>query len=137
MQSTVNRIRWPRGSFVTLMHPSLLFTILLLGLYSSVGVYGDSTTCFQSWMPHGTTSATWNDNGTAVSTTISNLTPMYAPCGTDWKVMRETITAFLPECNQTQTRDEPRLTSFSGEDPGPPRITCLVCPSIIPSSIEL
>ena len=103
-------------------------TTVFLYLYSSVGVHGDPTDCLQSWMPHGTTSATWNDNGTTVSTTISNLTPMYAPCGTDWKLERETITAFLPECNQTQTRNEPRLISFSGEDPGPPRITCLVCP---------
>lgn len=108
-------------------------TILLLHvLYSTQadGVKGDPTgadCCIQSWMPHGTTSATWDINSTQVSTTTSNLTPMFAPCETDWTTFRETITAYLPVCNQTQTRDEPRLTSFSGGVQGIPKITCLVC----------
>lgn len=131
----MNRIRWPREwlpAFVTPMHQSLLFgfafrTIILHILSSPPSARGDPTYCLQSWMPHGTTSVTWHANGTDVSTTTSNLTPMYAPCGTDWTTFRETITALLPECNQTQTRNEPRLTSFSGGDLGLPKITCLVC----------
>jgi hypothetical protein len=105
-------------------------TIIFHFLYLAAGVDGDPAGCIQSWMPHGTTSASWTVNGTTVLTTTSNLTPMYAPCGTDWGTFRETITAFLPECHQTQTRDEPRLTSLSGGVQEPPTISCMVCSPI-------
>ena len=87
---------------------------------------GATTMCITSHEPTGTTTA-WRKGDTTVSIT-KNPTPYFAPCGTDWSITRETLTVLLPECDETQVRDEPRLTNGAE----PPKPTCVLdTPSVI------
>ena len=78
---------------------------------------------FQSFLVNGTTTVNQlTSDGKVAPLTVINLTPIYAPCGTHWSIMRETLTVIATDCNQIQTRDEPLLTSMGGT----PKATCFV-----------
>jgi hypothetical protein len=79
--------------------------------------------CVQSFLVNGTTTVNQlTSDGMIAPMTVINLTPIYAPCGTDWTIMRETLTVIATDCDQIQTRDEPLLTSMGGT----PKTTCFV-----------
>lgn len=98
---------------------NILFVLLL----SATIARGAENDCLQSFVAPGTTYVSVMTDGQLVPLTETSTTTLYAPCGTDWTTIRETITVIAADCSQTQTRDEPRLTSMNGE---PPKITCLV-----------
>ena len=78
---------------------------------------------FQSFLVNGTTTVNQlTSDGKVAPLTVINLTPIFAPCGTDWTIMRETLTVIATDCDQIQTRDEPFLTSMGGT----PKTTCFV-----------
>ena len=78
---------------------------------------------FQSFLVNGTTTVNQlTSDGNVVPLTVINMTPIFAPCGTDWTIIRETLTVIATECDQIQTRDEPLLTSVGGT----PKTTCFV-----------
>lgn len=79
--------------------------------------------CFQSFLVNGTTTVNQlTSDGKVSPMTVINMTPIFAPCGTDWTIMRETLTVIATDCDQIQTRDEPLLTSMGGT----PKTTCFV-----------
>ncbi|KIL60383.1 hypothetical protein M378DRAFT_199849, partial [Amanita muscaria Koide BX008] len=78
------------------------------------------TPCFTSFIPNGTTNVVFNDGQ---STSTQNPTTLYGPC--DWTTYHETVTVFVEECDQTQTRREPRITAPGIET----TIDCLPSPS--------
>ena len=106
-----------------IMRPWLRAAGRLLVVYFSCltlpGVLADppetTSGCLQLFKPNGTTSATRlttiGDSVSTERTVIINMTPLAAPCGPDWATARTTMTIFIPECDETQVRDEPRLTS--------------------------
>ena len=68
--------------------------------------------CFQTFLVNGTTTVNQHTSDAKVAPlTVINLTPLFAPCGTDWTIMRETSTVIATDYDQIQTRDEPLLTS--------------------------
>jgi hypothetical protein len=78
---------------------------------------------FQSFLVNGTTTVNQlTSDGKVAPLTVINMTPIFAPCGTDWTIMRETLTVIATDCDEIQTRDEPLLTSMGGT----PKTTCFV-----------
>ena len=70
---------------------------------------------FQSFLANGTTTVNQlTPDGKVAPLTVINMTPIFAPCGTDWTIMRETLTVIATDCDEIRTRDEPLLTSMGG-----------------------
>ena len=102
------------------MMQALFLVAMTLGV---VGAAPEDCYCFQSFFVNGTTTVNQlTADGEAVPMTVINMTPIFAPCGTDWSIIRETLTVIATDCDQIQTRDEPHLTSMGGT----PKTTCLV-----------
>lgn len=118
------------SSIGTVPVQALLLSVIC---YFVIGAHGNErSSCLETFTPNGTTSAAAAvTGGKAIVTTTINITPFFAPCNTGWDIARETMTVLVPECNEIQTRDEPRLTSVRGAE-GPPtttRIECLHSPT--------
>ncbi|PFH47502.1 hypothetical protein AMATHDRAFT_50262 [Amanita thiersii Skay4041] len=116
------------------MLSTFLLGLAFPALFALSGVKAHDV-CFSSYHRTGTTSATHvNGDGKTLTAAVENQTPFFVPCGTDWAMYRETMTVIIPECNETQVRDEPRFTS--GEiTPTPtclfPSTTRIVSPSFV------
>lgn len=112
---------------MTIRALSLLFA-LTLGVVRAAPA-DDEANCdrFQSFLVNGTTTVNQlTSDGNVVPLTVINMTPIFAPCGTDWTIIRETLTVIATECDQIQTRDEPLLTSVGGT----PKTTCFVTSTV-------
>ncbi|KIM75811.1 hypothetical protein PILCRDRAFT_13309, partial [Piloderma croceum F 1598] len=97
-----------------------LFSVQIVA-FCAIVVQGQATIdCIQSFVQNGTTLLSDDP------TTVFNPTTLYAPCGPGWTLAHETLTVYAADCDQTQTRDEPRLTSVQpGERAGPVTSTCV------------
>jgi hypothetical protein len=53
---------------------------------------------FQSFLVNGTTTVNQlTSDGKVAPMTVINMTPIFAPCGTDWTIMRETLTVIATD----------------------------------------
>ena len=116
-----------------------MYALLLYFIYSYsvIGALGNEngSGCLETFTPNGTTSATVFTDGKAIARTTINPTPFFAPCDTGWHIARETMTILVIECNETQTRDEPRLTSIGAGGTSTTRIQCLHSPTPTPTPV--
>ena len=102
------------------MIQALFLISMILGVVLAAS---EDCDCFQSFLVNGTTTVNQlTSDGKVAPMTVINMTPIFAPCGTDWTIMRETLTVIATDCDQIQTRDEPLLTSMGAT----PKTTCFV-----------
>jgi hypothetical protein len=109
--------------FLSMYSIKMIQLFLLTMTLGVVRAASEDCDCFQSFLVNGTTTVNQlTSDGKVAPMTVINMTPIYAPCGTDWTIMRETLTVIATDCDQIQTRDEPLLTSIGAT----PKTTCFV-----------